>query len=225
MTDKKTVNIPYVPQLDTLDNAEDVAALLDRCGVRRTIGTLNWPAQYPYKPLTTFTAANSGTHLYIDFFVRCNYLRAENSANQSPVSQDSCVEFFVDPLCDGHYWNFEFNCIGAVNASHRRERADKTPLTDAELDTIRRYASAGTRPFRELEGMFAWNLLVAIPLSLIGVQYSPDRAVAMAGNFYKCASATSAPHYLSWSPIDAPKPDFHRPEFFGTVVLDAAAQE
>ena len=27
----------------------------------------------------------------------------------------------------------------------------------------------------------------------------------------------SLPHYLSWMPIDTPKPDFHRPEFFGKI--------
>ncbi|MBO7233161.1 MAG: hypothetical protein J6V16_08435, partial [Bacteroidales bacterium] len=25
------------------------------------------------------------------------------------------------------------------------------------------------------------------------------------------------PHYLSWQPINTEKPDFHRPEFFGTL--------
>ena len=37
------------------------------------------------------------------------------------------------------------------------------------------------------------------------------------GNFYKCASATSEPHYLSWNPILTDKPDFHRPDFFGDI--------
>jgi hypothetical protein len=37
------------------------------------------------------------------------------------------------------------------------------------------------------------------------------------GNFYKCADETISPHYLSWNPIDAPAPDFHRPEFFGEI--------
>ena len=38
-------------------------------------------------------------------------------------------------------------------------------------------------------------------------------------NFYKCGDKTAHPHYLSWSPIDTPKPDFHRPEFFGELIL------
>ncbi|MDE6449753.1 MAG: hypothetical protein K2L41_06690, partial [Muribaculaceae bacterium] len=36
---------------------------------------------------------------------------------------------------------------------------------------------------------------------------------------YSCASAIESPYYLSWSPIDTPRPDFHRPEFFGYLIL------
>lgn len=151
--------------------------------------------------------------------MRCNYLRAENYANQSPVSQDSCVEFFVSPDPDDVlYWNFEFNCIGAINASFRRERKAPTRLSDEQLARVRRYASCGERPFREMEGMFAWNLLIAIPLDMIGVEYKGS-PVKMRGNFYKCASATAAPHYLSWNPVGGDKPDFHRQQDFGTIVL------
>ena len=213
----KKVEAPYIPQLDGLDNSDEIIALLDLEGTRREIDTINWP-EFPYAPLTTFTIAHSAKYLYIDFFVRCNYLRAENSANQSPVCEDSCVEFFVDPKKDGEYWNFEFNCIGAVNSSHRRERKNKTALTDAELARIHRYASCGTRPFRELEGIFTWNLLVAIPLDLMGIEYK-GAPIEMKGNFYKCAAATSAPHYLSWNPMGGERPDFHRPQDFGDITL------
>jgi hypothetical protein len=34
-----------------------------------------------------------------------------------------------------------------------------------------------------------------------------------------CADATSHPHWLSWSPANLSEPDFHRPEFFGTLVF------
>lgn len=215
----KSVNVPYIRQLDELASADDIMTLMERSGNRCTIDSLNWPEIFPYQPLTTFTIAHTGKHIYIDFFVRCNYLRAENYKNQSAVSQDSCVEFFVSPnLSDCQYWNFEFNCIGTINASHRRERNNKTPLTDAELATVRRYASCGTRPFREMEGMFAWNLLVAIPLQLIGIEYK-GAPIEMRGNFYKCASATEAPHYLSWNAVGGDKPDFHRPADFGIITL------
>ncbi len=213
----KTLNIPFVSNIDNQD-LEGIVNILEEKGERRTIESLNWAKDFPYHPLTTFTIAHSEKYIYVDFFVRCNYLRAVNYQNNSPVSQDSCVEFFVAPKCDNHYWNFEFNCIGTINASHRTERANPTRLYDEQLAMVKRYASCGTRPFNEVEGLFTWNLLIAIPLELIGVKYEGN-PIEMRGNFYKCASGSSQPHYLSWNPIDTDKPDFHRPEFFGKIIL------
>lgn len=222
MTRKSNCNSITIPRIDRLDSITDpdaIIALLDDRGARGDISHVNWPEVSSYRPMATFATAYSSKYLYIDFLTRCNYLRAVNFEDQSPVSQDSCVEFFIDPACDGHYWNFEFNCIGAVNASHRRERPNPTRLTSQEIATIRRYPSCGTRPFCEIEGLFTWNLLVAIPLELMGLDAGnmPEKAKA---NFYKCASATNEPHYLSWNPIDIERPDFHRPDFFGTIYFD-----
>lgn len=213
----RIINIPNLPELDGM-SADTIIGALEQSGTRDQINTLNW-REYPYAPLAGFTVAHSGTALYIDFFTRCNYLRAENYVNQSPVSQDSCVEFFVSPTCDNHYWNFEFNCIGTINASHRSERRNPTRLTEAELARVKRVPSCGTRPFREMEGMFAWNLLTVIPLDLIGVEYR-GTPIIMNANFYKVASATGAPHYLTWNPVISDKPDFHRPQDFGRIILD-----
>nr|WP_289702940.1 carbohydrate-binding family 9-like protein [uncultured Muribaculum sp.] len=41
----------------------------------------------------------------------------------------------------------------------------------------------------------------------------------MKGNFYKCASGTSQPHFLSWMPLDTTKRTFHQPESFGNIIL------
>ena len=66
----KTVKAPYIAELDSLSNADDITTLLDRAGTRCTIDCLNWPDLYPYAPLTTFTIAHSATQLYIDFLDR-----------------------------------------------------------------------------------------------------------------------------------------------------------
>lgn len=211
-----SLDIPRLDQLDGLTDADAIIALLDDKGARGEIAHVDWPDVFPYRPFTQFFVAWSATHIYIDFLVRCNYLRAENWKNQSPVSQDSCVEFFVEPVPGGEYWNFEFNCIGAVNASHRLTRPQPTRLNDAQIAMIRRYPSCGTKPFLELEGLFTWNLLVAIPLELMGFD-ADTMPRHMRANFFKCASATSEPHCLSWAPIYTEKPDFHRPEFFGDI--------
>lgn len=214
----KTLHVPHIEEVTDIQ-LSNIIETLENKGERYIIDSLNWADKFPYRPLSSFTIAHDGKYIYIDFFVRCNYLKAENYENNSPVSQDSCVEFFVAPNCDNHYWNFEFNCIGTINASHRTERKNPTRLNDEELAQVLRYASCGNKPFQELEGIFSWNLLVAIPLSLIGVKYQ-GMPISMKGNFYKCASGCTQPHYMSWNPIITENPDFHRQEFFGKIILD-----
>lgn len=216
---QKTLNVPYIADLDFL-NTDAIFNRLESSGVRHNIGELNWKEQYPYHPLTTFTIAHSANYIYVNFFVRCNYLRAMNFENNSPVYEDSCVMFFVQPKGSKKYWNFEFNCIGTIKASHRESRNTAiTPLSDSEIASIAVLPSCGRRPFREVEGLFTWDILAAIPLSLLGLKYE-GKSLELRGNFYKCASGTSQPHFLSWSPISTPAPDFHRPEYFGKIILD-----
>ena len=216
--EKKKLEVPFLPQLDDLD-ANQIISLLDEKGERRTVECLNWKDQFPYRPLTSFSIAHSKKYIYIDFFVRSNYLRAVNFENNSNVYQDSCVEFFISPKDDGYYYNFEFNCIGTVHAAKRKDRHSGELLSDEDLNRIIRYPSCGTKPFNEVEGIFTWNLLVAIPLDILGLEYEEGKPIKVRGNFYKCGDKTSSPHYLSWSAIDTPNPDFHRPEFFGDITL------
>ena len=219
METDKELHIPFNPALDNL-SLEEVANALEEVGVRFSLESLNWPGEFPYRPLTVITAAHSAKCLYIDVLVRCNYLRAVNYTDNSPVREDSCVAFYVAPRHDvDAYWAFEFNCVGTINAERCIRQKDFTPLPAEILSSVRRFASVGKRPFQEIEGSFIWSVVVAIPLEIIGVEYD-GKPVRMKGNFNKCAEATSQPHYLSWAPINTPFPDFHRPEFFGDIVLD-----
>ncbi len=214
---KPHLDVPFIPELDNVTLEEAINILHDK-GARQMVETINWPDQFPYQPLTSFSIAHSGTHIFIDFFVRCNYLRAVNYTDNSSVHQDSCVEFFVCPNGKLPYYNFEFNCIGTIHAACRKNRNEGTPLSSEQLATVKRLPSCGTKPFNELQGMFTWNLLVAIPLELMNVKYE-GKPIEMTANFYKCADLTSTPHFLSWAPVNTPEPDFHRPEFFGTLTL------
>lgn len=220
-----SASLPYDSHLDELP-IQQVSNRLEETGTRLSVESLNWPQEFPYRPLTVVTAAHSADYIYIDFFVRCNYLRAMNYTPNSPVCEDSCVEFFVAPNADkDEYWNFEFNCIGTVMAEHHPsapvagEEWNGTKLPHEDLAKIKVYASVGTRPFQEVEGSFIWNVVVGIPLELLGVSYE-GTPLKMRANFNKCAMATSQPHYLSWAPIRTAAPDFHRPDFFAPLTLE-----
>lgn len=215
----KQTTAPHLPILDKTTDPGQICNILKIRGKKIKIGTVDWPDKASYAPDTYVYLAHSGTAIYLLYDVAELGVKAENTENQSAVSKDSCVEFFVDPQSDGHYWNLEFNCIGAVNASHRRERNNKTPLTDAEISTIRRYCSLGHKTFAERKGLTHWQLLAVIPFNLLGIEYQGS-AYPIRCNFNKCASASSHPHFLTWNPIEIPNPDFHRPDFFGELILE-----
>ncbi|MEI7675731.1 MAG: carbohydrate-binding family 9-like protein [Bacteroidales bacterium] len=211
----KTLSIPYLPELSGL-NSDGVIDILEERASRQSIGQVNWPEEFSYKPITAFSIARDDERIYVNFFVRGNCLRALYSEDQSEVWTDSCVEFFLNDIQTEEYYNFEFNCIGTCYAAKRKNRTDYKLLTKDELSQVKRYANLGHKPFQEMQGLFAWDLLISIPFSLIGLdgENLPEKIL---GNFYKCADGTALPHFLSWSPIDTPKPDFHRPEFFGEL--------
>lgn len=180
---------------------------------------LNWPDKFPYKPEVSFTAWHCGDELTIEYKVREQSVRALEATPGNFVYKDSCVEFFIRPrLDDPHYYNFEWNPIGTLYLAYRTGR-DDAELAPAEvLQMVKAEPSLGTEPFDERPSDGEWSLLVKIPVGALwrsGLD-SFDHLHAMA-NFYKCGDGLSVPHYVTWAPIDTPKPDYHRPEFFVPV--------
>ena len=212
----KKLYIPYIPLLDNaeIDSASDI---LEESGTRETIETLNWPKQYSYRPITYFNIGRSSDAVFIKYSVKGSMLKAVYTKDHSPVHEDSCVEFFCMPEGADKYTNFEFNCIGTCSASSRKGRSeDVVPFPAEDMVSILRYPSMGHRAFKEMEGMFEWELTVKIPLKLMNLD--PDNLPEkIRGNFYKCADDTDSMHFLSWAPINTESPDFHRPEYFGEL--------
>ena len=197
----------------------EVGEYLEKHTTQHPINCVNWPDVANYQPQAFFHIAHSGQAFYLHFKVRGEDLRAIQTEPLSPVSDDSCVEFFMRVPGEMEYWNFEFNCIGTVNASHRVERPAPVRLSEAEIASIGRCGSCGIIPFEEKTGVFEWTLTVKIPFDLLHLDKNslPDQIMA---NVYKCANKTSHPHYLSWAPIDTPTPNFHVTSAFAPMILE-----
>ena len=137
--------------------------------------------------------------------------RAVNTEPDSPVWEDSCLEFFFS--ADGEtYINLEANARGALRASIGPDRHARRLLR--ELGVPLPQADTAVTPA-------GWTLTLTIPAALpetlLGVQLC--RGLRLRGNFYACGDKTPAPYYASWSPVGTETPDFHRPEFFGKLLL------
>lgn len=215
----KKLFIPFRPQASQL-SLDEVSVLLLEKGAASFVESVNWPKQFPYKPITEFYILHTAQSLFIRFNVRGNLLKAVYSEDQSPVYKDSCVEFFCLLPGELHYYNFEFNCIGTCSASCRKSRyEDVQLLTPDQMQRIKRLPSIGRRAFNEMQGNFEWDLTVEIPFELMGIE-TENLPKSIHANFYKCADDTDSPHYVSWNQIQTDSPDFHRPEYFGELVFD-----
>lgn len=203
----KTTKSIYSPELQGYSLAQ-IDAAMAAMPLSGRIDTLNWIEQYPAAPNTIFTIAHTSDMLYVRYEVKGEVPLATKTNDLELVNEDACVEIFIGDADNTHYWNFEFNPAGVCNASHRKERkVDVIRLNPEQLQSIQRYG-------KQLCASH-WTLLVGIPLALIDLDLTRERA--RRANLYKCGDKTAVKHYASWNAIDAPTPAFHLPEYFGEI--------
>lgn len=200
--------------------AAEVPALMDKENVTfHPINTINWEA-FPYRPEVAFRIAYTNEALLLHYKVKEKSVRARYQTDNDPVYKDSCVEFFFSPADDNIYYNIECNCIGAIllgcGAPGNRERV--TPETIA---LVQRWSSFGNQPFEEQPRETEWEVALIIPYAVFykHQSFSPEGKTLKA-NFYKCGDELATPHFVSWNPIYAEKPNFHLPAYFGTLIFE-----
>jgi hypothetical protein len=174
------------------------------------------PAESPPDITAAAKIFYTNTQFFVRFEVTEPHIRAMETQINGPVCQDSCVEFFFNPCPEisGQYINIEINPLGVMHLAvgegrHHRNRLDNTFHRLMHIDT--RIDSPH------------WRAEYNIPFAMLEALYGPVRfapGYAMKGNFYKCGDKTRSPHFGCWNLIETPQPDFHRPEYFGELVLD-----
>jgi hypothetical protein len=186
-----------------------------------TIGHYLW-LRNGYEPPVEARLCYTGHYLYIRFDVREKKVRVRFMGFQDPVYKDSCVEFFMDAFPDLGlgYINFEANAAGAFLVAFGPDRHQRRPLRKEELRGFKSSSSVKGPVDGEIPAG-RWALAYRIPLDLFRRIYGRDIEPGQraAANFFKCGDETEIPHYGAWSPVRTPAPDFHRPEYFGTVVF------
>ncbi len=219
--EKKKLTVPFVAGLDRATDIESFSAMLTNA-VEETqtgsaqIDTVNWPDDFPYKPFCKVNVGWCKKGIGILYTVNGLDLRAQALEDNGPVWEDSCCEFFVADPADGTYYNFELNCIGTLLAAKRKNCQDCTHYHAEQLKQIRRFSTLEHEAVEINDKEFSWNSGLFIPFRFMGIdpENMPDTVSA---NFYKCGDKTAHIHFVSWSPIGCEKPDFHRPEYFGTL--------
>ena len=212
---RKEIEIGHIPVIENLEDREFLAVMTEHIRPEK-VGCVNW-AEYSYVPEVDLRLAFSDNVLALLYTVKEEHILGSVLDDNGPVWEDSCVETFIkDPLSD-NYYNFEINCIATRLAALRRSRTDCDLFSAEKLSKIRCFSSL---PHEKTDTINTeqkeWNLALMIPFSLLGLDKAPDYLDV---NFYKCGDNCRQPHYLSWSPIELPEPNFHCPEFFGRINL------
>lgn len=189
--------------------------------IRNHMGTM--PDHFPK---TEFKIAYEKEAIHVMFRVEDRYVRAVAAAHQDSVCGDSCVEFFFTPGPDVSpgYFNIEMNCGGTL-LFHFHPGSDKRrieiPKRDCERITTMHSLPRMVTP--EIQEPVTWTVAYAVPIALLKryCQLHPPAPQAVwRANFYKCADNTTHPHWLTWSPVDHPKPNFHLPGSFGRLEFE-----
>ncbi len=185
------------------------------------------PEGSDHRPQTSARLLHDAGGIHGIFHVQDRFVRCVRTQYQGQVWKDSCVEFFVQPKPDRGYFDFEFNCGGAILCYYIID-PERTPDGFKEFirvpaaigQTIHARSSLPRRVEPEIAAPVRWTLGFVIPFPLFEHYLGPLGAIpgqAWRGNFYKCADETSHPHWASWAPVD--ELNFHRPNCFGTIRL------
>jgi len=220
--ERQKLNIPCIGDF-LVSDIQALGSDIRRMGVKTRIDKINW-SDFPYQPEVLLYAGYTDTHLWLLYQVTGDFFRIKALADQEAVWEDACVEFF----CASNeayekrssesaaivYRNFEFNALGTALSAFGTA-AQRELLPKEEMGQIVRYSTLDLNNLPEEGTAFDWELLVAIPLNLLGIQPGGS----FRANFYKCGDETKRPHFLSWNRITSREPNFHLPDFFGEVEL------
>jgi hypothetical protein len=160
--------------------------------------------------------------LYVQFRCRDRHIYAVETKLNGSVYKDSCVEMFAmpHPAEGAGYFNLEINCCGCMHLGWGPGRPDRKLVTP-DLAAKVRIASAVPPPTKdESPDDNGWWIAAAVPFDTLseftGVDVHPTSGNVWHANFYRCGGLTDQ-QYAVWNPIAWPHPDYHRPEFFGTL--------
>jgi hypothetical protein len=183
-------------------------------------------ASADHRPKSETKAVWNEHGIHVIFRVDDQYVRCLGSGYGANVWEDSCVEFFVAPSIGKGYFNFEFNCGGALHSSYIVDPTrtsngfrDFAMLNEELCQRISVFHSAPAHVEPEITSSYLWHIEAYIPFSVLESFVGPIGSPAgqiWRGNFFKCGDKTSHPHWASWSPIGEAL-NFHVPEHFGLL--------
>ena len=185
------------------------------------------PRSSEHHPRVQAKLLHADRALHVLFRVQDRFVKAACTRYGQMVCKDSCVEIFLQPRSGAGYFNFEVNCGGTMLLWYVRDTTvttegkfkDYTPVPADLAADVGIYHSMPAHVPHEIQEPLEWRVQLVIPAKVLEAFVGPlgdFSGQAWRGNLFKCADATSHPHWASWNPI-GDELNFHRPECFGTL--------
>lgn len=214
----KRIDVPFIKGLENM-GFNEAAPEIEAKGVEVAIDNVNWPEAFPYCPDCKCRIARGESHLYFVYSVKGLDLRAQSLEDNGRIWEDSCCEFFCHDPFGENYYNFEINCIGKLLGGVGPVREGRSRIDETKRAAILRFTTLESKAYDVADQEFSWKVGMGIPFELMGFtsENIPEKLLC---NLYKCGDKTAHPHFLSWNPVQTPKPDFHRPDFFGEMYFE-----
>jgi hypothetical protein len=213
------LTVAFLEDVDKSSPIEHMSVLLDE-QEKHLVGIVPWP-DYNYKPDVHFAIAYSTDCFMLKYYVKEKAIKASCYKPNEPVHQDSCVEFFIGFGTELEYYNFGFNCIGTCSLGFGRGRENRE-LSPEKLIRLIKSQVRLTQQTNIGHGDISWELTLMLPLDVFyHHSFTSLKGQQCQANFFKCGDELPEPHFLTWHNIECDDPDFHHPEFFGEIKLEA----
>ncbi|PWK77157.1 cellulose/xylan binding protein with CBM9 domain [Mucilaginibacter oryzae] len=213
----KQLHAAFIPGIDTAENLSGLSAALDLSG-KHAINNLLW-TKSGYRPEVNFVIGYTEQGIALKYFVKEQHTAAVYTTANAPVYKDSCVEFFIGFDTDGSYYNLEFNALGTALVGYGINRHNREEIPRAKVEKIKALSNMSLADGDAT--LNSWELTLLIPFEVfIHHHLTTLKQRGCRVNFFKCGDDLPEPHFLSWNNIPTADPDFHLPQFFGTLLFD-----
>lgn len=213
----KCIKASYLSFFNEHSSLEEISLFMNDLR-RNSIAEVPWPS-FQYKPNVAFAIAHNDKCIFLKYFVKENSIKAEFVKTNQPVYKDSCVEFFISFNGDHKYYNFEFNCIGTCLLGFGSK--EKRGLLPEDIISEIKHLSFVTTTNCVEEFAATWELTLMIPLKVFHNHTIQSlKGLSCKVNFFKCGDDLETPHFLTWNMVMSDAPDFHLPQYFGTLQFE-----
>ena len=143
-------------------------------------------------------------------------IRKEETDPLAEICNDSCLEFFIQPVEGPYYLNFEINplCNYLIGQGDESDVDNRLRVIVPDFETRMEPKVVFTET--------GWVLTYKVPFDFIHQfypQFEAKAGVKFRGNCYKCGDLTEKEHFIAWNPVENDEPAFHKPEYFGQLIL------